>query len=160
VALLAGASDVDNGASLSVATVTYTLGGVATGNDGADLPAGVSLVGSTLTVNPADYAFQSFAAGVVRTIVATYNVIDGLGGTVAQTATITITGTNDAAVIGGVTIGAVIEDTEVGSGNITAAGTLTSTDADGVANAFMAGAGVAVGSTLGSLSIDAEGAWS
>ena len=92
--LLDGASDVDDSASLSVTSVTYEVAGAATGNSGADVPAGLSLTGSTLTVDPTDAAFDDLAAGATREIVVSYNVDDGTA-TVAQTATITITGTND-----------------------------------------------------------------
>ena len=85
VNLLAGASDVDDGAVLHVANVDV-------------LPAGVSLVGDSLVVNPADSAYQHLAAGVPQILTVSYNVIDGLGGMVAQTAQITITGMNDAPV--------------------------------------------------------------
>jgi len=81
--LLAGANDVDNGSTLGVANVS-------------SLPAGVSLLGSTLSVDPAHAAFQDLAAGEERQIVVSYEVVDGQGGSVAQTATITITGSNDA----------------------------------------------------------------
>jgi VCBS repeat-containing protein len=80
--LLSGAADVDNGAILSVANV-------------AGLVAGVSLSGSTLTVDPSNAAFQSLAVGEQRTITVSYDVQDQQGATVAQTATITVTGTND-----------------------------------------------------------------
>ena len=62
-------------------------------------PAGVSLSGSTLTVDPTDAAFNHLAVGEHTTIVVGYNVTDAQGATVAQTETITITGTNDAPVV-------------------------------------------------------------
>ncbi len=99
--LLAGASDVDNGetATLSVADVTYSLdGGVAS----SSAPAGVSLAGNMLSVNPARGAFDHLAVGEHATIVVNYNVKDAQGATVAQSATITINGTNDAPVVSGV----------------------------------------------------------
>ncbi|WP_249150818.1 VCBS domain-containing protein [Bradyrhizobium sp. JYMT SZCCT0180] len=98
--LLNGASDVDHGetATLYVAGVTYAVnGGAASGT----APAGVSLGadGHTLTVDPADPAFDHLAVGEHATIVVSYNVTDAQGATVAQTETITINGTNDAPVI-------------------------------------------------------------
>jgi VCBS repeat-containing protein len=83
VNLLAGASDVDHGAVLHVDNVST-------------LPAGVTLSGNTLTVNPADASFQSLSVGDSKTLTITYNVVDENGGKVAQTATVTINGTNDA----------------------------------------------------------------
>ena len=248
--LLTNATDID---TLDVLSISNVQG----------LVNGLSLVGSVLTIDPTHADFQSLPEGVPRTIVVTYDVIDSKGGAVPQTATVTITGTNDlaevtgtvtgavaegdigdapvtatgslsisdvdtgdspffadvvstpgtngygsfvltngtwtytldqaavqglnaddsvsdtitfiasdnteqvvtvtitgtndAATFGGATTGSVTEDAT--SSTLTATGTLTSTDVDGTNNAFQAGAGVAVGSTLGSLSIDANGAW-
>ena len=89
--LLTGATDPDHGetATLTVADVTYAVdGGLASGT----APAGVSLSGSTLTVDPTDAAFNHLAVGEHTTIVVGYNVTDAQGATVAQTETITITG--------------------------------------------------------------------
>jgi len=80
--LLDGASDVDNGAILSVENVT-------------GLVAGVTLIGTNLSVNPSDTAFQSLADGDSQEIIINYDITDGAGGSVPQTATITIFGTND-----------------------------------------------------------------
>jgi len=83
VDLLEGASDVDASDDLSVENVT-------------GLVSGVILVGTSLSVDPTDAAFQSLAEGETQVIVVSYDVVDGNGGSVGQTATITITGTNDA----------------------------------------------------------------
>ncbi|NML24689.1 DUF4347 domain-containing protein, partial [Zoogloea dura] len=93
--LLDGASDPDAGDVLAVSAVTYTVDGVATGNAGADLPGGLSRTDATLSVDPDDAAFDDLAAGETRVIVVSYQVADGNGGSVAQTATLTITGSND-----------------------------------------------------------------
>ena len=87
VDLLTGASDVDNGAVLSVANLT-------------GLSAGLSFDGNqTLSVDPTDAVFQALALGEVLDIVISFEVIDENGASVAQTATITITGTNDAPIV-------------------------------------------------------------
>jgi len=102
VDLLQGASD-PNGDALSVSNVTYSVnGGAAT----TTAPAGVSVSGSTLTVDTtqATGAFETLAAGQTQTIKAFYTISDGKGGTVSQTATTTITGVNDAPVITSTTI--------------------------------------------------------
>ncbi|KAF0284940.1 hypothetical protein BA899_07465 [Spiribacter sp. SSL99] len=96
VDLLAGATDVDSGDSLSAVDFTYTVDGDATGNDGANPPDGITVIGNELTVNPENPAFQGLADGDTRTIVAGYEIQDGSGGLVEQTAAITITGLNDA----------------------------------------------------------------
>ena len=87
VDLLAGAADVDNGetATLSVQNVT-------------GLVDGVTLSGSTITVDPANAAFQHLGVGDSDVISVNYEVVDVYGATVAQSATITIDGTNDAPV--------------------------------------------------------------
>uniref|UniRef100_UPI00356743C4 VCBS domain-containing protein n=1 Tax=Sulfitobacter sp. TaxID=1903071 RepID=UPI00356743C4 len=88
VDLLDGASDVDAGetATLSVQNVS-------------GLVEGVTLSGTKLSVDPSDASFQSLALGEEREIAVSYQVVDAQGATVDQTATITITGTNDAPVI-------------------------------------------------------------
>ena len=54
---------------------------------------------NTLSVDPTAYA--SLPAGATENIIYSYTVTDGNGGTVAQTATVTITGTDDAPVVSG-----------------------------------------------------------
>ncbi|XBT52822.1 VCBS domain-containing protein [Aeromonas veronii] len=84
-------------------------------------------------------------------------VVKSLDGT-EHTVTITITGVNDGAVIGGTDRGAVTEDET--KPTLTETGTLTVTDVDGADEAkFVAGNGVASPDALGSLTIDADGAW-
>ena len=66
--LLTGATDPDDGetATLTVAGVQYAVdGGLASGT----APAGVSLSGSTLTIDPTDAAFNHLAVGEHTTIV-------------------------------------------------------------------------------------------
>lgn len=96
--LLAGASDVDHGetASLTITNVSYV---VDDGASSATAPAGVSVSGSSLTVDAANAAFDHLAAGDTTTIVVSYDVTDAKGATVPQTETITITGTNDAPIV-------------------------------------------------------------
>ena len=78
---------------MAVASVTYSVDG---GTASATAPAGVSLAGTTLTVDPSNPAFSHLAAGASQTIMVGYNVIDVHGATVAQTETITITGADAA----------------------------------------------------------------
>jgi VCBS repeat-containing protein len=86
--LLTNASDIDNGAALSVSNVT-------------GLVPGVTRVGNALQVDLNDPAFKSLAQNETRNITVSYNVTDEFGATVAQTATITITGVNDAPTVSG-----------------------------------------------------------
>ncbi|MFO1159634.1 MAG: VCBS domain-containing protein [Reyranellaceae bacterium] len=98
VDLLQGATDSD-GDKLSVANI----GG---------LGPGMTVVGNTLHVDRSDVAYESYNGGGSRNVSVTYDVVDGRGGSVAQKATVWVTGINDAAVIGGKTTGAVTEDGE------------------------------------------------
>ena len=81
--LLQFASDIDRGDVLSVTNARVLSG------DGR----GVSAPANSLIVNPRAYA-SLLASGESETIVVGYNVIDGNGGSVATTATVTINGTD------------------------------------------------------------------
>lgn len=95
VDLLAGATDPDADA-LTVTNVTYSInGGTAT----SSLPAGVTLSGNSLVVDPSHSSFDALAAGQKQVIKATYTISDGYGGTVNQTASVSINGVNDAPVV-------------------------------------------------------------
>lgn len=95
--LLADASDIDHGAVLHVEGLN-------------SLPDGVSLSGSTLTVDPGNAAFQHLAEGQVELITLNYQVVDEHGAWADETAEITVTGTNDAASMSGDQTGALGED--------------------------------------------------
>ncbi len=97
VDLLQGAADADASAVLSVSNVQYA---VDSGAASSTPPAGVSLTGASLSVDPTDPSFDSIAQGENRIITVTYNVTDEHGASVPQTATITITGTNDVPTVG------------------------------------------------------------
>ncbi|HFQ4982122.1 TPA: VCBS domain-containing protein, partial [Vibrio vulnificus] len=91
--LLQGAKDVE-GDGLSIGQIQCTYNG----QTGA-LPAGVRFApdGHTLVVDATDSNFQHLAAGEKETIVFHYQVIDSHGAATAQTATITVVGTDDKA---------------------------------------------------------------
>ncbi|MGU5874603.1 large RTX adhesin AhLap, partial [Aeromonas hydrophila] len=85
-------------------------------------------------------------------------VVKSVDGT-EHTVTITITGVNDSAVIGGTDSGAVTEDET--NPTLTETGTLSVTDVDGADEAkFVAGNGTPSAGALGSLTITEGGAWS
>ncbi|QPR89253.1 VCBS domain-containing protein [Aeromonas hydrophila] len=95
--------------------------------------------------------------GEGETKVETFTVASVDGTT--HTVTITITGVNDSAVIGGTDSGAVTEDET--NPTLTETGTLSVTDVDGADEAkFVAGNGTPSAGALGSLSITEGGAWS
>ncbi|MFA0088812.1 VCBS domain-containing protein, partial [Vibrio sp. 10N.261.51.F12] len=73
--------------------------------------------------------------------------------------TITIVGTNDAAVIISGDTSELTEDVAVVGNNLIATEQLVISDEDAGENVFNAGAGTSVGTTLGSLSILADGTW-
>jgi large repetitive protein len=95
VNLLANTTDA-NGDTLSIGSVTYSVNG---GTASTALPTGVTLTGSTLTVDTNNPVFDPLKVGETQTITASYTINDGHGGTVLQTATFTVTGVNDAPVI-------------------------------------------------------------
>ncbi|MBL4906228.1 MAG: calcium-binding protein, partial [Sneathiella sp.] len=80
--LLSLTSDVDLNDTLSLSNMSA-------------LPAGLTLSGSVLSVDPSDASFSGLTAGQTTQIVVTYDVIDGQGGSIAQTATVTVTGNTD-----------------------------------------------------------------
>ena len=90
VDLLQGASDPDASDVLNVAALTLDSGDAS----------GVTVGTNSLTIDPSTY--NHLAAGESETIVYSFNVVDGNGGTVAQTATITVTGANDGPSVAGV----------------------------------------------------------
>jgi VCBS repeat-containing protein len=130
VNLLQGAADVDNGAVLSVADINGTT-------------AGATVTGSTLTVNPAAAEFQNLGAGQTRDIVVTYNVTDGTAN-VPQTATVTVTGVNDAPVGSAITAQSLTQGVAMAPLNTAA----FFTDADQNAVLTYAISGLAVGTGL------------
>ncbi|MGQ7243341.1 VCBS domain-containing protein, partial [Salinicola sp. V024] len=77
----------------------------------------------------------------------------------SQVVTVTINGTNDAAVISGTASGSVTEDSNVSAGSLTAGGALTASDADSGQSAFVPGNAAAASGTLGTLAITAGGNW-
>jgi len=110
----------------------------------------------TWTYNVANSAVQYLAAGQTKTESFTVSAADGT----TTVVTVTITGTNDVPTFAGSATGTVTEDTAVNAnGNLVSSGTLTISDADAGQSTFKAGTAVPVGSTLGSLSIAANGAW-
>ncbi|WP_304502635.1 retention module-containing protein [Bordetella sp. LUAb4] len=97
-------------------------------------------------------AAQKLGAADTATEKFTVLVSDGHGGLDTQTVTITVQGTNDAAIITGTKIGAVVEDGTLGTG-----GKLNVTDADQGQASFQAQTNVAT--EHGTFSIDAKGNW-
>ena len=97
-----------------------------------------------------DGAHDAFVAGQVYTDTFTAVSADGT----SQSVTVNITGTNDAAVIGGVTTGALTETDTA----LTTSGALTITDVDS-ATTFVAQASTAGDHGYGSFTLATNGAW-
>lgn len=128
-----------------------TLGGTLTLNPVNDnASTGDGTVGWTYHV--ANSATVYLAEG--QTAIEKFNVIlnDGHDGTAAQTVSVTVTGINDPAVIGGQNTGSVTEDA-----NLTAGGTLTVTDPDAGESVFRAQTNT--NGIYGKFSINALGDW-
>ncbi|MCP4470745.1 MAG: hypothetical protein GY815_08670, partial [Gammaproteobacteria bacterium] len=104
----------------------------------------------------ADTDLDFLAAGETITVVFTITVDDGNGGTDTQDVTITITGTNNLPVIGGVISGTVTEDVDVSSDMISASGKLTINDLDAGESSFVS---ETIKGTYGTLTINAAGNW-
>ncbi|HDZ8857906.1 TPA: VCBS domain-containing protein, partial [Aeromonas dhakensis] len=110
--------------------------------------------GGTWTYNVDNSKVQYLGEGETKVETFTVASVDGT----THTVTITITGVNDSAVIGGVDSGNVVEDET--NPTLTETGTLTVSDVDGVDEAkFVAGNGTPSAGALGSLSITEGGAW-
>jgi VCBS repeat-containing protein len=108
------------------------------------------------TLNNADSAVQALNVGGTLTDTFTVTTVDGT----AQVVTITITGSNDAAIISGTTAGSVTEAGGVTPGTPTAAGTLTDTDVDNMPNTFTAvSSPTASAGGYGTFTMTAAGVW-
>ena len=98
--LLSGAADVDTSDTLSVTGLTLSGGNASGITVNAD---------NTLSVDPSAYQYLNDTQTLDITY--TYDVTDSSGGSVAQSATITITGTDDVPVVTGAVVGSA-DDTD------------------------------------------------
>ncbi|MGS4987618.1 VCBS domain-containing protein [Roseibium sp. RP-7] len=137
--LLAHATDIDTGDTLSVTGLSADHGTIT----------GDAAHGFTFTPDP-DYNGP---------VTLSYQVTDGHGGTVAQTASLTLGATPDAAVIAGTDTGALTEDRAAFHGQLLTQGTLTVTDPDAGEAAFTPVGWQTGAATYGTFSIDAKGHW-
>ena len=111
----------------------------------------------TYTANNSQAAIQQLDAG--QSITDSFTAVSS-DGTASQLVTVTINGTNDVPVIGGVHIGSVTEDVAVnGSGNLTTSGALTIADVDQGQSNFTAQAGTTGSNGFGTFTLDAAGNW-
>ncbi|WP_175558056.1 VCBS domain-containing protein [Roseibium suaedae] len=137
--LLAHATDIDTGDVLSVTGLTASHGTIT----------GDAAHGFTFTPD----------ANYNGPVSLSYQVTDGHGGSVQQTASLVLGATPDAAVITGTDTGDVTEDQHLTGGLLTANGTLTIADPDVGEAAFTPVSGVAGAGTYGTFTLDAQGHW-
>ncbi|WP_163263983.1 ExeM/NucH family extracellular endonuclease [Chelativorans alearense] len=126
----------------------------ATGTSAAG--ASVSLADGIVSYDPGDI-FQYLNEGETAVDSFTYTVDDGKGGTAAATVAVTITGTNDVAVITG-DIGGSVTEAGAEPGIPTVTGALTAQDVDND-NLFRPASDQASAMGYGSYSIDEDGNW-
>ncbi len=143
-AVIAGVDTGDvteDGGALQVTTGTLTISDIDTGEELFTVGASAGTYGSvtidangnwTYTLDNANAAVQALPRGATMNDVVTITAIDGT----THDITVTITGTNDAAVIGGVDTGGVTEDGGVAE---TVSGTLTISDVDTGEEVFIPG---------------------
>ncbi|MCS3758313.1 VCBS domain-containing protein [Bradyrhizobium centrosematis] len=109
----------------------------------------------TYTLDNASGAVQALNAGGTLTDSFTVTTLDGT----PQVVTITIQGSNDAALISGTTTGSVIEAGTFSPGAPIATGTLTDTDIDNPPNTFTAVSSTASDGGYGTFTMTAVGVW-
>ncbi|MEI6639197.1 MAG: VCBS domain-containing protein, partial [Chlorobium sp.] len=152
--LLANDTDPDTGATRSVNAVNGASGNV--GAAVAGTHGGLFTIASdgSYSFNPGTTTFDYLAAGETITTSASYTVIDDNGATSSSTVTVTLTGTNDVAVITGTSTASLTETDAV----LTTTGRLSVTDVDN-AMAFAAQTDVAGNHGYGKFSITTAGVW-
>ena len=110
----------------------------------------------TYTLDNANSAVQALNVGNTLTDSFTVTTIDGT----AMVVTVTINGSNDAAIISGTATGSVIEADTASPGTPTASGTLTDTDVDNTPNTFTAvSLPTASAGGYGTFTMTAAGVW-
>src|SRR5205085_298788 len=108
----------------------------------------------TYTADNSQAAIQQLGAG--QSISDSFTEVAS-DGTASQMVTVTITGTNDVPVIGGVATGAVNEDAS--TPNLSTSGALTIADVDSDQSSFTAQPGTAGSNGHGSFTLAADGSW-
>ena len=129
------------------ATATYSLSSAA--------PAGLVFnTNGTYAFDASNAAYQSLGAGQSTVLTIPYTVTDDQGATSTANLVITVTGTNDAAVITGTSTGAITETNVVQS----TGGTLSVTDVDSPAT-FIAQTNAAGSNGYGKFTLGSDGVW-
>src|SRR6185312_16212390 len=108
----------------------------------------------TYTADDSQTAIQQLGAG--QSITDSFTAVSS-DGTASQIVTVTINGTNDVPLIGGVSTGAVTEDVGVVAGNLATSGALTISDIDQGQSSFVPQSAAA--GAFGTFTLDAAGHW-
>ncbi|MEH2538388.1 MULTISPECIES: VCBS domain-containing protein [unclassified Bradyrhizobium] len=176
-AIISGATDgtaIEASGVANVALATLSATGTLTSADVDDAPNTFTTVGTptasaqgfgtftmtaagvwTYTVNDSNGAVQALNVGDKLTDSFTVTTIDGT----PQVVTVTINGTNDAAVISGTTTGSVTEDGGTKCDLPTATGTLTATDVDNASGFTAVNCPTASDAGYGTFTITPDGVW-
>src|SRR5205807_1917216 len=110
----------------------------------------------TYTANDSQSAIQQLSSGEPTTELYTAVYSEG---SASQVVTVTINGTNDVPVIGGVHTGAVTEDVNVVAGNIATIGVLTITAADADPPSLHDALPILGSNGYGTFTLAADGSW-
>ncbi|QWD61817.1 VCBS domain-containing protein, partial [Polynucleobacter sp. MWH-UH25E] len=112
--LLAHASDLDTGTMLQVdaSTLSTTVSGLSSGS----IPSGLFTLGADGKLTVDTSKLSSLMTGSSKTLTVNYDIIDGDGGRVHQTETITVTGKS---------LGSVVQGTHTGAGEAESEGHLS-----------------------------------
>jgi len=133
-----------------------TLGGVLTA-DFSDAATGAGDGTVVWNYSVANAATQYLGLGQTATETFLVSIDDGHGGMVQQQITVTVTGTNDVPVIGGVASGSVSEDDSVP--NLSTGGVLTIADVDQGQSIFAPQGSTAGSNGHGNFTLAADGTW-
>ena len=151
--VLANDTDPDTGATHAVNAVNGVSGNVGAAVTGTHGGAFTIAADGSYTFNPGS-SFDWLAAGETTTTSVLYTVIDDKVATSSNTVSVTLTGTNDAAIITGTSTASLTETDAV----LTTTGTLSVTDVDSPAT-FIAQTNVAGTNGYGHFSIGTNGVW-
>ncbi|MFZ4550972.1 MAG: VCBS domain-containing protein [Aquabacterium sp.] len=126
-------TDVDLSDVHSIGPVTSSSGALGTlsaivSTDASDVDGTGGVVTWTYTVDNAKVKY--LAAGETRVETFTFNVLDGHGGSVARTVTVTITGTNDEPVVASTDVTGGVTELVTPAGNLSDSGSIAFEDVD------------------------------
>ena len=125
-------SDVDLTDTHSLSVITPSAGalGTLTASVSADTT-GTGLGGVvTWNYSVADSVVEYLAAGDTKVETFSFNLLDGHGGSVARTVSVTVTGTNDAPIVSATDVTGAVTEQVTPAGNLTDSGTISFTDVD------------------------------